>query len=53
MNELDDLSRFQGQMANPTIAAMYPPLRMLIKRGKREVRSQPALTELALMLVPS
>lgn len=49
----DDERKFHGQMQNPMSAAMYPPLRMLRNRGKIEVRSHPALSELAATLVPS
>jgi len=45
-------SRFQGSMHIPTIAATYPPRRMLMNRGNRAVRSQPAEILFAEMFVP-
>lgn len=52
-NALELEARFQGHMHTPTRAATYPPLRMLMKRGNKAVRSHPAVMELAEMLVPS
>jgi hypothetical protein len=40
-------------MQIPTIAAMYPPRRMLIYRGINADRSLPAETEFAAILTPS
>lgn len=54
---LDDIEKagvtYHGHIARPTAAQIYPPLRMLIYRGRRAVISVPAETELAAMLVPS
>ena len=44
---------YQGHMASPTAAQIYPPRRMLRYRGRSAVRSVPAETELAAILVPS
>jgi hypothetical protein len=45
-------TRFQGHMTSPTMADIYPPRLILMKRGNSAVRSHPALTELAEMFVP-
>lgn len=53
MKLLLDESKFHGHMANPTAAQMKPPLRILMKRGRRAMMSDPAETELAAIFVPS
>ena len=45
--------RFDGHMAIPTRAQIYPPRLMLMNRGSKAVISVPAETEFAAIFVPS